>query len=118
MIPRLQQAADGDIQRGGGIGRKDHMVRPETAEPVRQVLPHVVYRPGCGESIRVRSAAAVAVCVHCLRHCLRHAGGFGTGGGGIVQIDHGLITFFAPASFSAMAYMLVALPTASFSVRP
>ena len=64
------------------------------------------------------ATAAVAVRLHGLRHRLRHAGGLWAGGGGIVQVDHGLITLDAPASFSTMAYILVAEPTANLSVRP
>ena len=36
----------------------------------------------------------------------------------IAHINHGFTTFPAPSIFSAMTYMLVTPPTASFSVRP
>ena len=38
MVPRPQQAGDGDVQRHGGIGREGHTVRPGTAEESRQRL--------------------------------------------------------------------------------
>ena len=44
-----------------------------------------------------------------------HRLGLSEGGGGVVQIDHGLMTFPAAASVSAMAYILVMLPTARVS---
>ena len=37
------------------------------------------------------------------------------GGGGIIKIDHGLMTFPAAESFSAMTYIFVTPPTASVS---
>ena len=52
------------------------------------------------------------------RLSLCHSGGLRPGSGGVVQVDHGLTTFPAPASFSTMVYMLVTAPTASFSVKP
>ena len=48
----------------------------------------------------------------------RHARRLGTGSGRIIQINHGLITFPAPASFSTIVYILVTPPTANCSVRP
>lgn len=38
--------------------------------------------------------------------------------GGIIQIDHGLITLEAASKVSTMEYILVTLPTASLSVSP
>ena len=118
MVPRPQQAADGNVQRRGGVGREGHMVRPAAAKPPGQTPADAEHRPSGGEGVLMGSPAAVSVGGHGLRHRLRHAGGLGTGGGGVIQIDHGLITLDAPASFSTMAYILVAPPTASFSVRP
>ena len=118
MVPRPQQPADGDIQRGGGVGGESHVVRPGTAKPLRQTLADAVHHPGSEKGVFMDAPAAVAAGGHGLRHRLRHAGRLGAGGGGVVQIDHGLITLAAPANFSTMAYILVAEPTASFSVRP
>ena len=64
------------------------------------------------------AAPGVACCVQCLQNSLLHLRRFMQGGGCVVQIDHGFTTFPACVSFSAMVYMLVTLPTASFSVRP
>ena len=41
-----------------------------------------------------------------------------TGRDGVIQINHGLITLPAAASFSTISYILPTRPTASFSVRP
>ena len=40
------------------------------------------------------------------------------GGCGVIKVDHGLTTFPAFSIFSAMTYILVTPPTASFSVMP
>ena len=64
------------------------------------------------------AASGVACRVQCLQNSLFHLRRFMQGGGCVVQIDHGFTTFPACVSFSAMVYMLVTLPTASFSVRP
>ena len=118
MVSRPQQTGNGDVQRQGGVGREAHMVGPPAAEQPRQLLPEAVHRPGRRQSLRVDAPAAVAPAVHGRRHRIRHAGGLGPGSGGVVQIDQGLTTFPAPASFSTMEYMLVTDPTANLSVRP
>ena len=66
----------------------------------------------------VCAASGVACRVQCLHNSLLHLRRFMQGGSCVVQIDHGFTTFPACVSFSAMVYMLVTLPTASFSVRP
>ena len=73
----------------------------------------------CGVKGRLVCAApGVACCVQCLHNSLFHLRWFMQGGSCIIQIDPGFTTFPACVSFSAMVYMLVTLPTASFSVRP
>ena len=118
MVPRPQQAVDGDIQCHGGVGGKAHMIGPLAAKQRRQLFPKAVNDPGGHKSLRMGAPAAVAPAVHGCRHSLCHSGGLRPGSGGVVQVDHGLTTFPAPASFSTMVYMLVTAPTASFSVKP
>lgn len=64
------------------------------------------------------AASGVASCMQCFQNSLFHLRWFMHGGGCVVQIDHGFTTFPACVSFSAIVYILVTLPTASFSVRP
>ena len=118
MVPRPQQAGDGDVQRHSGVGRERHTLRPRRAEQVSELSPDGVDAPGSRQGLVMGAPAAVAVAFHGGRHSLRHTGRLGTGGGGVIQIDHGLMTFPAPASFSTMVYILVTEPTASCSVRP
>jgi len=63
-------------------------------------------------------APGVACCMQRLQNSLFHLRWFMQSGGRVIQIDHGFTTFPACVSFSAMVYILVTLPTASFSVRP
>ena len=73
----------------------------------------------CGVKSRlVRAAPGVARRVQSLQNGLLHLRGLMQGSGRIIQIDHGFTTFPACVSFSAIVYILVTLPTASFSVRP
>ena len=73
----------------------------------------------CGVERRlVRAAPGISRRVQSLQNGLFHQRGFMQGSGRIIQIDHGFTTFPACVSFSAMVYILVTLPTASFSVRP
>ena len=66
----------------------------------------------------VCAAPGIASRMQCLHNRLLHLRRFMQGGGCVVKINHGFTTFPACVSFSAMVYMLVTLPTASFSVRP
>ena len=66
----------------------------------------------------VCAAPGIASRMQCLHNSLFHLRWFMQGGGCVVKINHGFTTFPACVSFSAMVYMLVTLPTASFSVRP
>ena len=118
MVSRSQQSADGDVQGLGGVGRKAHMVRPRAAQEPGHLLPDGEHRPGRGQRLLMGAPAAVAPGHHGRCHRLRHAGRLGPGSGRVIQIDHGLMTFPAPASVSTMVYMLVTDPTASLSVRP
>ena len=118
-VPALcQQAGDGNIQRRGGIGGEGHLLGAVAVEqPVDAAAGLVDCAPG-GQAGRMGAPAAVAHPIHGFGHRLHHAIGPVQTGGGVVQIDHGRTTRAAPISFSAMAYMLVTLPTASCSVRP
>ena len=66
----------------------------------------------------VCAAPGIACCMQRLQNSLFHLRRFMQGGSCVIQIDHGVTTFPACVSFSAMVYMLVTLPTASFSVSP
>ena len=92
--------------------------RSAPGAPVSELSPDGVDAPGSRQGLVMGAPAAVAVAFHGGRHSLRHTRRLGTGGGGVIQIDHGLMTFPAPASFSTIVYILVTEPTASCSVRP
>ena len=78
----------------------------------------VQYDP-CGVKGRLMGTApGVSCCMQRLQNSLFHLRWFMQSGGRVVKINHGFTTFPACVSFSAMVYMLVTLPTASFSVRP
>ena len=78
----------------------------------------VQYDP-CGVKGRLMGTArGIACCMQRLQNSLFHLRRFMQGGSCVIQIDHGFTTFPACVSFSAMVYMLVTLPTASFSVSP
>ena len=66
----------------------------------------------------VCAAPGIASRMQCLHNSLFHLRWFMQSGGRVVKINHGFTTFPACVSFSAMVYILVTLPTASFSVRP
>ena len=118
MVSRPQCPGDGNVQRGGGVGGEGHPLRMLAAEELCRPAADAIHCAGGRQGLLMGAPAAVAVRLHGGYYRLRHAGGLGAGGGGVIQIDHGLMTFPAPASFSTMEYMLVTEPTASFSVRP
>ena len=118
VVPGPQQAADGGVQGLGGVLGETHVVRPGAAQEGGGFFPGFIDGPGGGQGPLVGSPAAVAVGGQGLQDGPGHGGGLGPGGGGVVQVDHGLTTLPAPASFSTMLYMLVTPPTASWSVRP
>ena len=115
MVAGVQQAADGHVQGLRGVGGEHHMVRPGTVEECCQLFPGAVDHPGSGQTPLVGATGTVAQGGHSRHHRVDHRLGLLAGGGGVVQIDHGLMTFPAAASVSAMAYILVMLPTARVS---
>ncbi len=115
MVAGVQQSADGDIQRLGGIAGEYHMIRPGAVEKRRQLLPCAIDDPGGGKTAVMGAAGAVSQRGHGGHHRVDHRLGLSEGRGGVIQIDHGRITFPAAASVSTMAYILVTLPTASVS---
>ena len=115
MISRPYQAIDGDVQRLCGVAGKGHMIRPGAVEQRRQLFPGGVNGPGSGEAPIMGPPGAVPHGVHGRRHRLNDPAGLMKGGGGIIKIDHGLMTFPAAESFSAMTYIFVTPPTASVS---
>ena len=118
-VPALcQQTGNGNVQRRGGISGEGHLLSAVAVEqPVDAAAGLVNGAPG-SQAGCMRAPATVSHSVHGFGHRLHHAVGPVQTGGGVVQIDHGRTTRAAPISFSAMAYMLVTLPTASCSVRP
>jgi len=118
MIPRPEQPRDGDVQRLRGVGGEAHVIRTGTAQQRCQLFPGAVDQARGVQRAAVGTPAAVAQTAQRRRNRLRHLGRLAQGGGRVVQIDHGLTTREAPASFSTMEYILVTPPTASLSVRP
>ena len=118
MIPRMQHAVQYCVQRHGRIGGKKDAGRVRHMEKFCQRQTGVQHDP-CGvKGGLVCAAPGVACRVQCLQNSLFHLRRFMQSGGRVIQIDHGFTTFPACVSFSAMVYILVTLPTASFSVRP
>ena len=115
MVAGVQQAADGHVQGLRGVGGEHHMVRPGTVEECCQLFSRAVDHPGGGKAPLVGATGTVAQGGHSRHHRVDHRLGLLAGGSGVVQIDHGLMTFPAAASVSAMAYILVMLPTARVS---
>ena len=115
MVAGVQQAADGHVQGLRGVGGEHHMVRPWTVEECCQLFSRAVDHPGGRKAPLVGATGTVAQGGHSRHHRVDHRLGLLAGGGGVVQIDHGLMTFPAAASVSAMAYILVMLPTARVS---
>ena len=87
-------------------------------EQFRQCLPGSIDQPCRVQGGFVRPAPGVARRAQGIHHGLLHLRRLAQSGGRVVQVDHGLTTFQAWVSFSAMTYILVTPPTASFSVRP
>ena len=118
MISGAKEPGNSDVQCLGGVLGEDHMVRLGTAEKLRQAAAKAVDPPGGGEGLLMGPPSAVAPGIHGLQNRPGYPGGLGAGGGGVIQVDQGFTTFPAPASFSTMVYILVTVPTRSFSVRP
>ena len=118
MVARMQHTVQHRVQRHGRIGGKKDAGRVRHMEKFCQRQTGVQHDP-CGvKGGLVCAAPGVACRVQCLQNSLFHLRRFMQSGGRVIQIDHGFTTFPACVSFSAMVYILVTLPTASFSVRP
>ena len=87
-------------------------------EELCHCAPRSINKTACVQRGLVGTASRVARRAQSVQHGLFHLQRFVQSGGGIVQIDHGFTTLPAWVSFSTMVYILVTLPTASFSVRP
>ena len=70
-----------------------------------EMLPRVVDDACRVQRGAVGAPAAVAEMLHSVRHRPDNLRRLAQRGGGVVQIDHGLMTLEAPASFSTMEYM-------------
>ena len=89
MVAFVDKAIDGDVQRLGRIGRKNHMIRPLTSEKPCQLFPHSEHCSGGLQRPAVSAAGGVAHGGHGVQHSLRHLGRLVQRGGGVIQIDHG-----------------------------
>ena len=118
MIPRAKEAVDGRVQCLGRIGCKGDAGRAFGVEEPSQRFPGLVDDAGGVQGGRMGSTARVARCLQSIQHRLPHLRGLVQGGCGVIKVDHGLTTFPAFSIFSAMTYILVTPPTASFSVMP
>ena len=118
MVARGQQAAECRIERLGRVGCKSDAGRAFGMKKLCQSFPGPIHQPGRMEGGFMGPTAGVARRLKGRQHRLPHFRRFLQGGGGVIQVDHGLTTFPACSSFSAMAYIFVTPPTANFSVRP
>ena len=118
MIPRPQKAVKRSIEGLGGIDGEAHPVRCRATQQRGDLCPHRIDGPGRRKGVGMGPPTAVAKALHRPQHRLGHPRRLGPGGGGIIQIDHGLITFPAVARRSTISYILVTPPTARRSVRP
>lgn len=118
MIPRLQKPADGQIQALGGIGREDHLLRFSCSQKPGQAFSCPVNGSSCIQGGLVDTPAGIAHLIQGFYYGFFYAVRLLKGRGCIVKINHGLMSFDAPAMVSAITYMFVTSPTFSFSVRP
>ena len=118
MVARMQHAVQYCVQCHGRVGGKNNAGGVWRMEKLCQRQTGVQHDP-CGVKGRLVCAApGIASRMQCLHNSLFHLRWFMQSCGCVVQIDHGFTTFPACVSFSAIVYILVTLPTASFSVRP
>ena len=118
MVAWMQHAVQYCVQRHGCIGGKNNTGGVRRMEKFCQRQTGVQYDPRGVKGRLMGTAPGVACCMQRLQNSLFHLRWFMQSGGRVIQIDHGFTTFPACVSFSAMVYILVTLPTASFSVRP
>ena len=118
MVAGADEAAERCIERLGHVGRESNAVRAFRMEKCCKCLTGMVDDTGRVKGRLMRPAARIARMFQCIQHSLAHAGRLLQGGSGVVEVDHGLTTFPAFSIFSAMTYIFVTPPTASFSVRP
>ena len=118
MVAGADEAAERRVERLGHVGRESNAVRAFRMEKCCKYLTGMVDDTGRVKGRLMRPAARVARMFQCIQHSLAHAGRLLQGGSGVVEVDHGLTTFPAFSIFSAITYIFVTPPTASFSVRP
>ena len=58
VVPRGQQAAYGDVQSHGGVGGKNHMVRPGAAQQPGRQAAGIIHRPQGGQGRPMSARAA------------------------------------------------------------
>ena len=118
MIPRPEQAAKHQVQALGGIGRKDHLLRSRRAQKLCQTFSGPVDGPSRVKGRVMDAPSGISHGSHGFQKGLPYTLGLLQGGRPVIQINHGLTIFAAPAMVSAMTYILVTSPTFKLSVSP
>ena len=118
MVALAEQSAQRRVQCLGSIGCECNAGRVRCIQQLCHCAPRRIHQTAGVQGRLVGTASRVARRAQSVQHGLLHLRRFVQSGGGIVQIDHGFTTLPAWVSFSTMVYILVTLPTASFSVRP
>ena len=118
MIPRPEQAAKHQVQALGGIGRKDHLLRSRSAQKLCQAFSGPVDGPSRIKGRVMDAPSGISHGSHGFQKSLLYALRLSKSGRPIIQINHGLTIFAAPAMVSAMTYILVTSPTFKRSVSP
>lgn len=118
MIPRPEQAAKRQVQALGGIGRKDHLLRSRRAQKLCQAFSGSVDDPSRVKGRVMDAPSGISHGSHGFQKGLPYTLGLLQGGRPVIQINHGLTIFAAPAMVSAMTYILVTSPTFKLSVSP
>ena len=118
MVVLAEQSAQRCVQRLGGVSGERNAGRVRCIQQLCHCAPRRIHQTAGVQGRLVGTASRVARRAQSVQHGLFHLQRFVQSGGGIVQIDHGFTTLPAWVSFSTMVYILVTLPTASFSVRP
>ena len=118
MIPRPEQAAKHQVQALGGIGCKDHLLRSRRAQKLCQTFSGPVDGLPRVKGRVMDAPSGISHGSHRFQKGLLYALGLSKGGRPVIQINHGLMIFAAPAMVSAMTYILVTSPTFKLSVSP
>ena len=118
MIARCKKTTQCNVQGLRCICRKGNTGRVWCVEELCHCAPCSINKTACVQRWLMGTPSRIACRAHCVQHSLLYLRRLAQGRGSVIQIDHGFTTLPACVSFSTMVYMLVTLPTASFSVRP